>query len=373
MASTAPDHNSEDGDTNTAPAPKAPFIFATCKAGWEKQVKEDAKKAPQGLRPAFMRPGLITWKCEHAPAPDFVLPSIFARVTGFSIGSCKDAAALLEKLGPLALKAEPLKVHVYPREVPEDGLPLEEWSRMDYFRSRLIQSLRDAGVTVSDEVAAQPGDTVLDILLEDDPDAPFFAGWRQHGEKSHAAPGGIARGVLPSQAPSRAWLKLVQALSFAGLDAEGVLEGRTAVELGSAPGGASYALLQRGVRTFGIDPGAMDDRVLRFTGPRDASFTHLRMPVGDVLPHMLPSKADLLISDLNLAPAIVIRLVRKMQEQVQASVLILTLKINDRAVLAGLQECLAAIRDYAPGPVRATQLPGNRDEICVVAGRLGEG
>jgi 23S rRNA (cytidine2498-2'-O)-methyltransferase len=355
---------------NTAPAPKAPFIFATCKSGWEKQVKDDVKKAPQGLRPAFMRPGLITWKCEHAPAPDFVLPSIFARVTGFSVGSCKDATALLEKLGPL--KTEPLKVHVYPREVPEDGLPLEEWSRMDYFRTRLTQSLRDAGVTVSDDMTPQAGDAVLDIILEDEPDAPFFAGWHRHGEKSHTTPGGIARAVIPSQAPSRAWLKLVQALSFAGLDAKEVLEGRTAVELGSAPGGASYALLQRGVRTFGVDPGAMDDRVLRFTGPRDASFTHVRMPVGDVLPHMLPPKADLLISDLNLAPAIVIRLVRKMQELVHADMLVFTLKINDRAVLASLQENLAAIRDFAPGPVRVTQLPGNRDEICVVAGKLAE-
>jgi 23S rRNA (cytidine2498-2'-O)-methyltransferase len=354
--------------SDSAPAPV--FIFATCKAGWEKQVKEDAKAAPQGLRPAFMRPGLITWKCEHAPAPDFVLPSIFARVTGFSIGSCKDAAVLLEKLG--ALKEESLKVHVYPREVPEDGFPLEEWSRMDYFRSRLLQALREAGVIVSDETMAHAGDTVLDIIVEDELDAPFFAGWHRHGEKSHATPGGIARAVIPSQAPSRAWLKLVQALSFAGLDADGALEGRTALELGSAPGGASYALLQRGVRTFGVDPGAMDDRVLRFTGPRDASFTHLRLPVGDVLPGMLPSNVDLLISDLNLAPAIVIRLVKKMQDLVHASVLIFTLKINDRAVLASLRENLAAIRDFAPGPVRATQLPANRDEICVVAGRLTE-
>ncbi|HSI62214.1 MAG TPA: SAM-dependent methyltransferase [Candidatus Saccharimonadia bacterium] len=357
--------NTSANSSESAPV----FVFATCKAGWEKQVKEDAKAAPQGLRPAFMRPGLITWKCERAPGLDFVLPSIFARVTGFSVGSCKDAAALLEKLG--ALKVEPLKLHVYPREFPEDGFPMEEWSRMDLFRSRLIQSLREAGLTVSDDTTARSGDTVLDIILDDDPDAPFFAGWHRHGEKSHATPGGIPRAVIPSQAPSRAWLKLVQALSFAGLDADGALEGRTALELGSAPGGASYALLQRGVRTFGVDPGSMDDRVLRFTGPRDASFTHLRMPVGDVLPGMLPPKADILISDLNLAPAIVIRLARKMQELVHADLLILTLKINDRAVLAGLQECLAAIRDYAPGPVRATQLPGNRDEICVVAGKLG--
>lgn len=370
MSSTTPTINNIIAPPAPTPAPKAPFVFATCKQGWEKALKDEAKAVPEGLRPAFMRPGLITWKCEVPPTADFMLPGIFARMSGHSIGTCKDAADLAGKLGEL--RTHTLKLHVYPREVPEDGLPLYEWSRIDAFRTRLLKSLRDAGVTMDDDPESILGDTVLDIIVEDDLAAPFFAGWHRHSANTHPTPGGIPRAVIPLESPSRAWLKLVQALAFAGLETKGThpLRGKIAVELGSAPGGASYALLQRGVRVHGIDPGAMDPRVLDYRIPGGSAFTHLQMTAGEVPPHLLPQKADLLISDLNLAPAVMIRLVRKMQAQVRASLLILTLKINDRAVFAGLKENLAAIRDFAPGPVRVTQLPGNRDEICVVAGRL---
>jgi 23S rRNA (cytidine2498-2'-O)-methyltransferase len=353
------------------PAPKASFVFATCKQGWEKALKDEAKSVPEGLRPAFMRPGLVTWKCEVPPTADFVLPGIFARMSGHSIGTCKDAADLAGKLGEL--KTHTLKLHVYPREVPEDGLPLDEWSRIDAFRTRLLKALREAGVAMDDDAETVLGDTVLDVIVEDDLSAPFFTGWHRHGAQSNPSPGGIPRAVIPLESPSRAWLKMVQALAFAGLETKGThpLRGKVAVELGSAPGGASYALLQRGMRVMGIDPGAMDPRVLNYRTPQGGTpFKHLQMPAGEVEPHLLPPQADLLISDLNLAPAVMIRLVRKMQAQVHASLLILTLKINDRAVFAGLKENLTAIRDFAPGPVRATHLPGNRDEICVVAGKL---
>lgn len=358
---------------NITPTAKAPFVFATCRQGWEKVLKDDAKSVPEGLRPAFMRPGLITWKCEVPPTADFTLPGIFARMSGHSIGTCKDAADLAGKLAEL--KTNTLKLHVYPREVPEDGLPLDEWSRIDAFRIRLLKGLRDAGVAMDDDADSILGDTVLDIIVEDDLTAPFFAGWHRHGASTHPIPGGIPRAVIPIESPSRAWLKLVQALAFAGLETKGThshpLRGKIAVELGSAPGGASYALLQRGMRVLGIDPGAMDPRVLNCRTPQGGiPFRHLQMPAGEVEPHLLPPQADLLVSDLNLAPAVMIRLVKKMQAQVHASLLILTLKINDRAVFAGLQENLTAIRDFAPAPVRATHLPGNRDEICVVAGRL---
>lgn len=374
MVSTASDTNSGSGEENATPAARAPFVFATCKQGWEKALKDEAKSVPEGLRPAFMRPGLITWKCEVPPTADFVLPGIFARMSGHSIGTCKDAADLASKLREL--KTHTLKLHVYPREVPEDGLPLDEWSRIDAFRTRLLKALRDTGVAMDDDAETVLGDTVLDVIVEDDLGAPFFAGWHRHSANTNPTPGGIPRAVIPLESPSRAWLKLVQALAFTGLETKDThshpLRGKVAVELGSAPGGASYALLQRGMRVMGIDPGAMDPRVLNYRTPQGGTpFKHLQMPAGEVEPHLLPPQADILISDLNLAPAVMIRLVRKMQDQVHASLLILTLKINDRAVFAGLKENLAAIRDFAPGPVRATHLPGNRDEICVVAGRLG--
>ena len=58
--------------------------------------------------------------------------------------------------------------------------------------------------------------------------------------------------------------------------------GRGAVELGSAPGGASFALLERGLHVHGVDPGAMDPRVLAYAGAHRQPFKHHAMPAAEV-------------------------------------------------------------------------------------------
>lgn len=356
-------------DLPAGDAPAPPFVFTTCKPGWEKRVKEDAQKSPFGLRPAYMRPGLITFKCDAPPSPDFLLTSFFVRLSGLSLGSCQSVPDLIGKLGPVQGAA--FRLHVFPREVPENGLTAEEWARVDELRERLRSGLVQAGVSVADGSPPAQGDLVLDVIIETEPDAPFFAGWHRHGTRSHASPGAIPRAVLPAEAPSRAWLKLVQALVFAGWEGEAALRGRTVFELGSAPGGASYALLQRGAMVYAVDPGKMDDRVLNYTGPGGAELTHLHMLESQVRREMVPEQVDLIVSDLNLPPAVVTGMVEKFCRRLQPSALILTLKINDRTVLAALGECLGAIRRFAPAPIHVTQLPANRDEVCLVAGRLG--
>ncbi len=367
---------SDSRDPASAGPDTPSFVFATCKSGWEKQVKEDAKKSPFGLRPAYMRPGLITFKCEAPPSPDFLLTSFFARLSGLSLGTFKSAAELAAKLSAgrgigHGSSAAPFRLHVFPREVPENGLTAEDWARVDATRERLRAELAEAGALVADDTPPLHGDLVLDIILEDDHAAPFFAGWHRHGSRGHASPGAIPRAVLPPEAPSRAWLKLVQALAFAGWKEGPALEGRTAFELGCAPGGASYAMLQRGITVYGVDPGRVDERALHFTGPKGAALHHLHMLESEVRREMVPDQVDLIVSDLNLPPAVVTGMVEKFCRRLQPSALILTLKINNPAVLASLGECLGAIRKFAPTPIHVTQLPANRDEVCLVAGRLG--
>src|SRR5436853_924091 len=66
-----------------------PFVFAACQHGAEAAMKRElAVRAPE-LRPAFSRPGFVTFKlpapCAHPE--QFTLPSAFARTFGFSLGS----------------------------------------------------------------------------------------------------------------------------------------------------------------------------------------------------------------------------------------------------------------------------------------------
>src|SRR6187431_2012324 len=97
----------------------SPFIFATCRAGSEAVMKEDvASRHGKLLRPAFMRPQFITWKCDDLLGGSFNLDSIYARVSGLSLGMCRTPEELVQKLDKFA--GATFHLHVFPRETPED-------------------------------------------------------------------------------------------------------------------------------------------------------------------------------------------------------------------------------------------------------------
>ena len=356
---------------NPAPASRfqSSYVFAVCNAGSEALLKAEVASLHGGLlRPAFMRPQLITWKCDRPLPADFSLGAMFARLSGVSVGRAATLAELVTLAGTVGNGK--LHLHVFPREVNEDGLPPEEWARLDAIRAGWLPTLREAGIEIGDESQPEPGAAVLDVILDAGDDAPMFVGLHVHGPQSQHWPGALPRLVLPREAPSRAWLKLEQALAWAHLDAEGVLAGRVVLELGCAPGGASYALLQRGVSVFGVDTATMSREVLQFAGPHGARFVHLAMAAGDVPAALLPTHVDFIVSDMNLAPPVMLRYVERFQKHLHAKVLLLTLKLNDRAMVARIPKFIETIQTFAPAPVRMFQLPANRAELCVVAGRL---
>ena len=318
------------------------------------------------LTPAFMRPQLITWKSKRVLDGGFALGSWFGRVSGLSLGMCAKDEDIVTHAA--AFGGVPFHLHVFPREVPEDGLFEAEWARLDAKRDALFATMQAAGIALQ-ETGARPqiGDWVMDVIVGQGDEEPMFIGAHRKTTQSHVMPGGLPRFTIPKEAPSRAYLKLEQALAWGGLDNERTLLGKTALELGCAPGGASYALLRRGVRVIGIDPGQMDPMVLRFTGPNQARMKHLPISVGDLGEEPLPRQIDLLISDMNLAPPSALRYIEWVQSRVHARIFVLTLKINDRAIERAIPSFLQQLGKFAPGELRVTQLPANRREICVVA------
>jgi 23S rRNA (cytidine2498-2'-O)-methyltransferase len=153
-----------------------------------------------------------------------------------------------------------------------------------------------------------------------------------------------------------------QSLTWLDLTALGALSGKIALELGSAPGGASWALLQRGMKVIGVDTGAMDPRVLAHP-----NYTHLPIPAGEVSPRDLPPQIDLLASDMNLHPGLALKYVERLTHMLYPRWLALTLKINDGQVESQLPALLQQARRFAPGELHARQLPANRREITVIS------
>ncbi|MBL9132995.1 MAG: hypothetical protein JNG86_17430 [Verrucomicrobiaceae bacterium] len=338
------------------------FLFATCRAGSEPALKNDVARWHRArLTPAFMRPQLITWKPREPLDAGFQLESPFARVSGLSLGLCKTDTEIAEKTAAQGLRS--ICLHVFPRETHEDGVPAEVWQGVDARRLHVEAALTALGISVKQTTLPVIGDMVLDVIV-DDPQAAVFAGLHRHQNGVHAQPGGLPRITLPPHAPSRAWLKLEQALAWRGWDKPD-LKGRVVLDLGCAPGGASLALLDRGMRVFGVDTGDMDESVLRHDS---GAFRHLRMPAGRLDPAKLPADVSMLVCDINLAPPEVLPNIEFLQKALQAPRMILTLKLNTPVLETRLDEFLEFIRRFSPAPVFVTQLAANRREVCVTAG-----
>jgi 23S rRNA (cytidine2498-2'-O)-methyltransferase len=344
-------------------SPSTFFFFATCNIGSEASLKaEVARSHGQILTPAFMRPGLITWKSKTELPLDFELKSVFARASGFSHGLCKtpeDVSSLVQKI-----ETHPLHLHLFTRVPPEAELADQERARIAALHASTFSSLTEKGVALQREGPPALGEWILDLVVEPDSEH-CLAGFHQHTLDRHTSPGGLPQIDQPYEAPSRAFLKMEQALAWQNLTSGKTLTGLTALELGCAPGGASYSLLNHGIHVIGIDTGAMDDRVLNYRGPDGAIFTHLRTTAGAVSSQDLPQKIDMLVSDMNLAPPIVLKYVEALQRRIRAKILIITLKLNDRSLEEKIPLYLKHFAQFAPGRVSATQLAANRREICL--------
>ena len=165
---------------------------------------------------------------------------------------------------------------------------------------------------------------------------------------------------MPPEAVSRAWLKMEEALRWSQLP---IPRGARVAEIGSAPGGASQALLARGLIVTGIDPAEMAPAVLNHP-----HFTHLRRRSTQVRRREF-RKIRWLTADMNVAPNYTLDAVEAIVTHAEVSIrgLLLTLKLPDWGLAGRVPEYLDRIRGWGYNVVRARQLQHNRREICVAA------
>lgn len=170
----------------------------------------------------------------------------------------------------------------------------------------------------------------------------------------------LSRIELPPGAPSRAWLKIEEAIVLFGLPFG---TGKKVIELGAAPGGAAWALLQRGAHVVGVDPGAMHPSCLNH--PR---FTHLRCPFQELTPRDYQD-IDWWLSDLNLAPGSVLsHLGRLLREGQSPAGLVLTLKIGTPLVALELREHEKRVADWG-FQTTLRLLPSHHREVALIGHR----
>ena len=345
------------------------FLFVTCQIGAEPAVKVELARRWPGFRFAYSRPGFLTFKLPpglRLPA-NFDLESVFARAYGFSLGKVAghDADELAEEVWGIYGERSAHGLHVWERDkassteadfVPEIGAEVVG-AREAIFRKRPNPDL--IGKDSADPPAAvKPGDFVLDCAIVGP--GEWWVGYHQAKSVPSRWPGGIIGVEMPSDVISRAWLKLEEGLRWSELP---IQAGARCADIGSAPGGASQALLNRGVKVLGIDPAKMDPAVTA-----NPNFTHIRSRVSQVGRREF-RKIRWIMADMNVAPEYTLDAVEAIVTHPEVNVrgLLLTLKLFEWKLAERIPEYLDRVRQWGYNEVRARQLRYNRQECCLAA------
>jgi 23S rRNA (cytidine2498-2'-O)-methyltransferase len=173
------------------------------------------------------------------------------------------------------------------------------------------------------------------------------------------APGGRLRVHVPDAAPSRAAMKLLEA--FAWLD-RAPDAGDVCVDLGAAPGGWSWVLLERRARVLAIDP-AFLARSLQ--GKR--GLEHLRR---DAFKYEPKEPVDWLFSDMAWRPLESAALLAKWARRGWARFLVANIKLPMRKKAEMLVRVREILGDGGWSNLRVRQLYHDREEVTVAGVRL---
>ena len=345
------------------------FIFTTCQIGAERAVKDEIARRWPDFRFAFSRPGFLTFKLpeKHGLEDDFDLEAVFARAHGFSLGKATGGSdeQLVAEAWNHVKDRTIQRIHVWQtdRFAPGDhGYEPTITPAADEIHRLLFEHCprphnlaRDADDPFQ---PARPGERILDCVIL----APSLWWIGHHRARSFASlhPGGMIRLEPPPDVVSRAWLKMEEALRWSRLP---IPRGARVAEIGSAPGGASQALLARGLIVTGIDPAEMAPAVLNH--PR---FTHIRQRSTQVRRREF-RKTRWLTADMIVTPEYTLDAVEAIVTHAEVNIrgMLLTLKLTDWNLAARVPEYLERIGGWGYNVLRARQLQYNRREICVAA------
>jgi 23S rRNA (cytidine2498-2'-O)-methyltransferase len=327
------------------------FLLVTCHVGAEPVLRRAIPEALPGARSAFARPGLVTFKRDSVPA-DLPRPHPLARTWGCSLGPVHSVEALRAKIADLPA---PVRVQVVVGEAGKPGKVPE--SVLGAWRHRAGAVATEVGASTDPAV---DGETVVEVVVR--LDEPWVVAWHRHGPDRGPLPGGRWDLTPPPDAPSRAWSKLEELLAWSRV---APVAGDLVLEVGCAPGGATVALLDRGVRVVGVDPQevTLPDRLAA------APFTHVRAAMEGLPREALPDGVRWIVLDANMAAPAALHALHRLVPRYRSTLrgVVATLKLNEWALVDQLPRWLAQLEEQGLRPVGAANLPSFRQELGLVA------
>jgi 23S rRNA (cytidine2498-2'-O)-methyltransferase len=358
------------------------FVFMTCRPGAEGAVKAEVARVEPAWRFSFSRPGFLTFKLTgERPIDDYRLAEkhwTFAHAHGMSLG--RESGDTLEGLTAAVWNHEAVShladdggfadIHVWQIQTPSDEpddepqvTPLcrEIEAALRAAAPESCSKLRTDLPATPRPAAMRPArrnGRVLDVIVV----APgeWWIGYHRAVQWHERWPGGAIPAPRPDHAVSRAYSKMNEALAWSNLPLAPEDE---VVEVGCAPGGASQALLERGLFVTGIDPADVDPAILEH--PR---FRHLKKRGHDVRRKEFEG-VRWLVADMNIPPDATLDEIEAIVTHPGITIrgMVLTLKFSDWKVASQLPEMVARVRGWGYRDVRTRQLTSGGQEVCLVA------
>ena len=356
----------------------AQFVFMTCQPGAEGALKLEVARSEPAWRLAFSRPGFVTFKppAETPAAVDKLAERhwTFAHSHGVSLGqllgsqlsALADQVWNREALSSSTIAAQFADIHFWePGALAEadsggstEAMPLcsEIETAVRHAAPKSVTKLRR--VSPSGPRPSPRNGLVLDIAVVEA--GRWWLGYHRAISWAARWPGGRIAVPLPAHAVSRAYAKMEEAIQWSGLP---LAAGDECVEIGCAPGGASQALLDRGLFVTGIDPADVDPAVREH--PR---FRHLKKRGNEVRRHEFLG-VRWLAADMNIAPQRALDDIEPIVTHPGITIrgLIITLKLAEWSLAERLPEFVERVRSWGFRDVRLRQLATGGQEVCLAA------
>jgi 23S rRNA (cytidine2498-2'-O)-methyltransferase len=369
------------GRPSLEPLPTAGAWIFTCREGFERDLAEELLLAKRDLAPRLLAPALLAIdgppRREGAgravvsgasAAGDPTVPKWAAELTfarqGFPLAAALRAPAdhaladpCVHAIAPLLAPREPWTLHAW---VPDSTAGNRLSSTASALEEAIARGLAAADPSLGSRRSRpgerRPGGMLAQVCLAAADVA--LVGAQPFGEAISPFPGGRARMHVGAAAPSRAAMKLEEALAWFGFGPE---PGETCVDLGAAPGGWTWVLLERRARVIAVDPGRLAPEIAARRG-----VTAVRGSAFDFEPR---EPVDWLFCDMVWRPLEVAALLAKWGRRRWARALVANVKLP----MKHKAEFLARIRRTVAGggwrDVRTRHLYHDRDEVTLIAWR----
>ncbi|MBI3902712.1 MAG: 23S rRNA (cytidine(2498)-2'-O)-methyltransferase RlmM [Nitrosomonadales bacterium] len=269
-----------------------------------------------------------------------------------------------DRLTPLlaAIPDEPQQFGTLWLETPDtnDGKTLSGFTRR--FQPLLEAKLRACGRLVDDANLPR-----LHIFFPDKDRALIGSSDPRNSAAAHM---GILRLKMPHDAPSRSYLKLAEAFEvFLSKEEQTkwLSPGLHAVDLGAAPGGWTWQLVQRGLKVIAVDNGS-----LKGVAAEHPAIKHLRQ---DGFRYRPKQAVDWLVCDMVEQPAKVAALMTDWITSGATTRAIFNLKLPMKKRVEALSNALDSMRKALDAKgiryrLQARQLYHDREEVTVFIVRL---